>query len=647
MTSQAIHFYGKDDYHITHRIPDIYLNDDFVRCHPDNYQKIINFKNEMVSNGGYQITPETKQRFIQAQSTQYARECAQVFTDNIHYISIHDVLEIVGQLVIQLYNRPYKVGSDILLKDYDNDIYFVVGAINKSNYYINVVAYQMIINAGFKIPKFITSLANIIDLIDGNVFDCPIIYFDDASYSGSQVNDMFSLILTSFTNRLMKFPNFAVSLVALNSHTYDVLVNTQHVVYNYTNFSESNIKLIDSKIKEIDQLYDSVYDFHVNYLDGITYEILRNVFQTEINIDNKLRSVFSAILDRFMIIKKMANKNDFLNKIINNLIDDNEINELMNYFNDRIPAFIKNPIYSKPQIIGNISNNTNYINKYSKKVKNVLNLNYLQNRVYPSLKDQVGLDMFIKILILFAPSMDNMLRGFPIVALYLDHKIADEVSTFKTTLMYGPAPVFNKNYFRQIIFFCENVDYSGSYDFLNDVIRVSTELIEMTENDSPQMDVNFLPLINNCHPDIELLKQINYFALHTNEEDFIEFLKKRMKISVDYHDVQEYLQSIKNVLSIIGHQPINISLESPADVPNNMDDIVSNIFNLKRMCAKNECPKPFYKNGNNKMACDSVRVGGRKNKYFKKITRKRRFKKTRKKCTCRKRNLTKRRKYKK
>ena len=66
---------------------------------------------------------------------------------------------------------------------------------------------------------------------------------------------------------------------------------------------------------------------------------------------------------------------------------------------------------------------------------------YTQN-IYPDLKDIIGKYQFLDISYYFSPYTE----GDTEVSIYFDHKIADPISTFLKTLMYGPVLECNLNY---------------------------------------------------------------------------------------------------------------------------------------------------------------------------------------------------------
>ena len=73
-------------------------------------------------------------------------------------------------------------------------------------------------------------------------------------------------------------------------------------------------------------------------------------------------------------------------------------------------------------------------NRYSLSKLHKPNVTVLCDVVYPLLIDSIGLERYMYIKMFFSPWTMNQ----PLCSIYLDNKIADEFSTFKKVLMFGP-----------------------------------------------------------------------------------------------------------------------------------------------------------------------------------------------------------------
>lgn len=67
---------------------------------------------------------------------------------------------------------------------------------------------------------------------------------------------------------------------------------------------------------------------------------------------------------------------------------------------------------------------------------------YLNHRLYPSLLEEIGIERSFYVRLFFSPFTFIV----PTISLYMDHKLADEVSTFQRAIMYGPIVPSNYNY---------------------------------------------------------------------------------------------------------------------------------------------------------------------------------------------------------
>jgi len=62
------------------------------------------------------------------------------------------------------------------------------------------------------------------------------------------------------------------------------------------------------------------------------------------------------------------------------------------------------------------------------------NIIYLKNRLYPALIEKIGIERYFNINLFFNPWLSKNAN----IGLYFDYKMADNVSTYKRTYMYGP-----------------------------------------------------------------------------------------------------------------------------------------------------------------------------------------------------------------
>lgn len=156
--------------------------------------------------------------------------------------------------------------------------------------------------------------------------------------------------------------------------------------------------------------------------------------------------------------------------------------------------------------------------------KSPFKLIYSKRRLYKPLILKLGMQRYFNINVLFSPYTNDT----PYVALYLDYKIADEASTYKTVLFYGPIVPLDYDYatyikdvldYQLAIFTSKRYFDEGKYneplDEFNrenstsfasyDDYHVIQKLLEnLIESDKPSSS-KFYPLVSNCNENEELI----------------------------------------------------------------------------------------------------------------------------------------------
>ena len=227
---------------------------------------------------------------------------------------------------------------------------------------------------------------------------------------------------------------------------------------------------------------------------------------------------------------------------------------------------------------------------------------YLPDRLYTPLIIKLGLERYFNLNIFFSLYTEHT----PYVSIYLDHKLADEASTYKNVLLYGPIVPSNYNYKDFII---SNLD--TIYDFIPSLIsssekgtliqkfneankttytssdRVVTLVpfllnkLEGSESIVRQMDVKtiqFRPFINSCNKSPELLEIIS------NEEiinsDYLLFIAPKGCIANNSNCILKN-GAIKNYLEETLTE--SISKEKQIEISNKINSFI--------------CPISWYKTG--------------------------------------------------
>ena len=264
---------------------------------------------------------------------------------------------------------------------------------------------------------------------------------------------------------------------------------------------------------------------------------------------------------------------------------------------------------------------------YDYEIESPFKLIYLEDRVYNSLINAIPLVDYLKINLLFSP---NSLQNFhPLISLYLDHKIADPVSTYKNVLMFGVTPNCDKKYFNYMI---DNPSSSDVPQFLvNEIISKLDEhevKAIVGENIKEEISKSKDKKILNKYIDkiiSEILKKCAVEAPETitgNKISFIPFL----------NSCNELLTS-ENLNTRFGDMDYLIfSGKIDYDLSEHDKELLKSIESIE------SCPTSWYKKGEFSMSClaEHATTGGKNMK-----TRKIKKRKTNKRKTKRRKSLKK------
>lgn len=148
---------------------------------------------------------------------------------------------------------------------------------------------------------------------------------------------------------------------------------------------------------------------------------------------------------------------------------------------------------------------------------------FLKERLYTPLILTLGIQRYFNMNLFFSPYTELL----PYVSIYLDHKIADEASTYKTALLYGPIVPSNYNYKEYMEEYVEYLYFDTPDKLLKpafaDIIqaynkkhgtkfdefgtRLTQHLFDNLVNDDVLNDtgvtsIEFKPLIHTCIQDV-------------------------------------------------------------------------------------------------------------------------------------------------
>jgi hypothetical protein len=275
---------------------------------------------------------------------------------------------------------------------------------------------------------------------------------------------------------------------------------------------------------------------------------------------------------------------------------------------------------------------------------------YLEERCYKPIISKIGIEKYIYMIILFSPWTISVKT--PYVSIYLDHKIADENSTFTTTLIYGQIPPssfninkYNELKFRGIYYYHKDDDdddiegkmllnnLDSKYKNDNGMIYINKlieNFIDQDISDRPQTtEISFKPFINLCNKNEILLENISNPEIK-NMDYFIFMLPENC-----LNSSKDCVLSSSSDLLILLNNYLQINNLSIQDNNNDFDPETDkiqltqegeNLIQIHNKIKNFKCPISWYKNGEFQMICISS-DGGNKTKT------RRRYKKNSKKKT--------------
>jgi hypothetical protein len=494
-----------------------YIDQDFERCYDENLERVMNAIREY--SGKHSIDHEKAREFIDRQTSPIRREAAQNLVENTIYITLEEIFIIIGELIERLYNT-YNFNN------IEDNIYMYTGKIDKSTYFLCVLALYHIKEKGYKKPIFVKEMTNI---FFDDIRLSPLIILDDFSYSGSQLADQLNYI---YHERMYVVPppneppNIHILLIGLND------------------ISKKRLSKVPSERRKV------------------------------------LRS-------GTMLNYKLSTDSPF-------------------------------------------------------------KLLYLEDRLYRPLISILGIEKFTYMTLLFSPwiyGASGSGLGLPHVSLYLDSKIADPVSTFTTTLIYGQIPPSDVNF----QYFIDNDCYPN-------------DLIENLESDEINRLLSELPeefKYNNKLSSQKLIK--NFIKLDSENTDrrsdritfnpFINTCSQNSIINEIIHD--ENISTLDYLIFMIPQECFNIK-----DVCSFDNELIKyylieknyiiegrgrtgkdtfteeglSILEYHNKITQVKCPISWYKKGPFEMVCISNNTyGGKKNRTRRlKNIKIRKYQKTRK-----------------
>ena len=218
------------------------------------------------------------------------------------------------------------------------------------------------------------------------------------------------------------------------------------------------------------------------------------------------------------------------------------------------------------------------------KGKSPFDILYLPERLYTSLSETLGAERYSYVNLFFSPHTSD----HPYISLYLDHKIADEASTYMKAIIYGP--IIPSNYSEQYKAYLKLDEDETTQYYKNTPVHefVNVDGFDNIDNGKENNKIEFVPFIESCRNNLNLnklidnqdIKNMEYFIFMVNEQLFNEVLDKNSPIG-NYVNFR-----VNDVLDT--KTPIDVRRE-------HFQNYTTKILNLLNMLNDYKCPLSFYK----------------------------------------------------
>jgi hypothetical protein len=202
--------------------------------------------------------------------------------------------------------------------------------------------------------------------------------------------------------------------------------------------------------------------------------------------------------------------------------------------------------------------------------KSPFQINYLHERLYPTIIEKIGFERYFKMALFFSPF--TAFSFMPVVSIYLDHKIADDVSTFTNALMYGPIV---PNIDLAII---EEDPYINPEDSNKTVFSKVLEEVNADNKTIVPSKLSFYPLIQNCKNNLIIEK--------------LKFLPPTDDIYKTYLMFVLPIDCFEKKTCPLGNSSVYQIQEFIAKKEN------QNIINMRKKLTTENCPFAWYKTAN-------------------------------------------------
>lgn len=538
--------------------------DNFLDLYDQYLEKIL-YAVENYS-GKHSINMEKAEEWINSQPFPEAQQAARNIIKHTKYVTMIDVYNNIESLVL----NQYKTLLEKKEKK-EKKIIMIVGKQNKSFFFLSVLAVYFMKKHGLRIPDefhfdFISLYKNKTDTI---------ICFDDMSYTGSQLGEMFE-----------------------TSINYNLTYELCHYVVN--KYEENNINNIEVK-KYVQNIKEKKIDYFKNGNTNYFYNQIALFRYLAINEFDK-----DIINKELLILLSNLNFPDFNIFLLG--LNNNSLKKLTYFYR----GFSYLPL-------------SNLVKDLNIQYKSPFNINYYE--IIPMIEELVDEKELYYIVYYFSYMV------CPNVLIYYDFKIADQVSTIANTYNYGPIVPKDfdlYNYFPPIKLLLENKQYfiDKSLETTNVAERYKYLIykyytIPSNPSSYTKTKLSFCPFLNNCYQVYNIIndprmENLDYLLLFMSGELDIKYINTAVdEISyIQYHSYNDSELILFIVFNEISKKNESKSIE---DIKDEIINEIKETYKFTEFIREQKCGLSFYKNPDYKITYDgslSANLNGGKKKFM-------------------------------
>lgn len=206
------------------------------------------------NSGKHDIDKQKATKWINAQPLYKAKIAAKQIIKFTKYVTFIDIINYIEKLIITQYKK---------IQETTNDIYMFVGEKHKSNYFISMLGLYFMKKYNMRLPsKYMEIMPEFNDIENYNFDKIPyIIYIDDMTYSGAQINRILMHYITSITL------NSTIKFLQKNIKHIKKIKDEDNSEYTFKNIPDKINEYLDNRTEKYkntfyEKLYKYINNFH-------------------------------------------------------------------------------------------------------------------------------------------------------------------------------------------------------------------------------------------------------------------------------------------------------------------------------------------------------------------------------------------------